>query len=239
MLPGCQRIDRRNHWQRGLPLPHVRQPPSSLTTRLRLSRQSASASFATGFADPFLLSPGSVYAPTSVTSTSKYPVVTWIHGGSFTSGGAADLDPGAFANSQHVIVVVVQYRLGALGFLKYDTLGLDGNYGLKDVILALSASSSPPRFPFSFLSLSLPTFPFAQSGSSPTSLPTAATLPRSPSLVRAPVPRSSSPFSSLRRRLPSSLAPSFSPLLSTPSTRPSPSPTPSDSASFRSLAARR
>ena len=37
-----------------------------------------------------------------------------------------------------MIVVTVQYRLGVLGFLKNDALGVSGNFGLKDLIMALS-----------------------------------------------------------------------------------------------------
>ncbi|KAL8277415.1 hypothetical protein RQP46_010137 [Phenoliferia psychrophenolica] len=37
-----------------------------------------------------------------------------------------------------MIVVTVQYRLGALGFLRSDSLGVTGNYGLKDLIMALT-----------------------------------------------------------------------------------------------------
>ena len=61
-----------------------------------------------------------------------------MHGGSFTAGGTAALDPTAFAKSQRVIVVMVQYRLGGLGWLKADDLGVAGNFGLKDVVQALS-----------------------------------------------------------------------------------------------------
>ncbi|KAG0660613.1 hypothetical protein C6P46_004476 [Rhodotorula mucilaginosa] len=67
----------------------------------------------------------------------KLPVLVWVHGGSFTAGGTAVLDPTAFAKSQQVIVVMVQYRLGAFGWLKADDLGVAGNFGLKDVVQAL------------------------------------------------------------------------------------------------------
>lgn len=33
---------------------------------------------------------------------------------------------------------MVQYRLGGLGWLKADDLGVAGNFGLKDVVQALS-----------------------------------------------------------------------------------------------------
>ncbi|BGP15763.1 hypothetical protein JCM10213v2_003752 [Rhodosporidiobolus nylandii] len=65
------------------------------------------------------------------------PVFFWIHGGSFRQGGINDLDALAFATKQNMIVVTVQYRLGVLGWTKYDALGLGGNLGLKDIIMAL------------------------------------------------------------------------------------------------------
>lgn len=49
------------------------------------------------------------------------------------------LDGSTLASSQNMIVVTVQYRLGTLGFLKLDSLGVSGNFGLKDLIMALSA----------------------------------------------------------------------------------------------------
>ncbi|KAH8921883.1 alpha/beta-hydrolase [Atractiella rhizophila] len=66
------------------------------------------------------------------------PVLVWIHGGSYASGGIAlpGLDGTKLAN-QGAIVVVIQYRLGMLGFLRSSKLGLQGNYGTKDVQLAL------------------------------------------------------------------------------------------------------
>lgn len=62
------------------------------------------------------------YAP------AKLPVLVWVHGGSFTAGGTAALDPTPFAKSQRVIVVMVQCRLGAVGRLKADDLSVAGNF---------------------------------------------------------------------------------------------------------------
>lgn len=58
-----------------------------------------------------------------------------IHGGSFYTGSSSSfgLDGAALATKQQMIVVVVQYRLGLLGFVRNDRLGLRGNFGLKDV----------------------------------------------------------------------------------------------------------
>lgn len=39
-----------------------------------------------------------------------------------------------------MIVVMVQYRLGLFGWLKYPRFGFEGNYGLRDLILALRMS---------------------------------------------------------------------------------------------------
>jgi len=36
-----------------------------------------------------------------------------------------------------MIVVTVQYRLGFFGWLKYDDWGVEGNMGLRDLIMAL------------------------------------------------------------------------------------------------------
>ncbi|GAA5990858.1 hypothetical protein JCM10908_000049 [Rhodotorula pacifica] len=79
-----------------------------------------------------------VYTPgTATLPYAKLPVFVWIHGGSFTAGSTAALDATAFAASQNVVVVMVQYRLGALGWLKADDFGVAGNFGLKDVVDAL------------------------------------------------------------------------------------------------------
>jgi len=71
----------------------------------------------------------------------KFPVMVWIHGGAFTSGSAAGYaDPSALV-SKGVIVVAMNYRLGALGFLAHPALreadGSAGNYGIMDQQAAL------------------------------------------------------------------------------------------------------
>ncbi|XP_027208907.1 juvenile hormone esterase [Penaeus vannamei] len=64
------------------------------------------------------------------------PVMVFFHGGAFFAGGASEYKPYALLNHD-VVLVVVQYRLGVLGFLSTEDDVLPGNYGLKDQTLAL------------------------------------------------------------------------------------------------------
>lgn len=72
------------------------------------------------------------------------PVLFWIHGGSLISGAASEAfyDGARFAE-RGIIVVSINYRLGALGWLAHPALsaesgqGVSGNYGLMDQIAAL------------------------------------------------------------------------------------------------------
>ena len=68
----------------------------------------------------------------------KRPVLVWIHGGAFSSGsGSLPWYSGErFAANGDVIVVSINYRLGALGFLCLPGVS-DGNLGLLDQIAAL------------------------------------------------------------------------------------------------------
>lgn len=68
------------------------------------------------------------------------PVMVFIHGGGFVTGTANDpLFDGAKLAQAGLIVVTVNYRLGALGWLTHPALsdGGSGNYGLMDQIAAL------------------------------------------------------------------------------------------------------
>lgn len=73
------------------------------------------------------------------------PVLVWIHGGGFTSGsGSLSVFDGAqLARNGDVVVVTLNYRLGALGFLRTALLAADeggpaANFGLLDQIAALA-----------------------------------------------------------------------------------------------------
>ncbi len=70
------------------------------------------------------------------------PVMVWIYGGGFTSGGSAvPLYDGSALAQQDIIVVSINYRVGVLGFLAHPELtaeaGQSGNYGLLDQVAAL------------------------------------------------------------------------------------------------------
>jgi len=75
----------------------------------------------------------------------KRPVIVWIYGGGFVSGGAnvPIYDGEAFAK-KGVILVSINYRVGILGFLAHPELTREspnhtsGNYGLMDQLAALN-----------------------------------------------------------------------------------------------------
>ncbi|MBE3044892.1 carboxylesterase family protein, partial [Candidatus Bathyarchaeota archaeon] len=66
-------------------------------------------------------------------------VMLWVHGGGFTGGTANDpvFDGGNLASRGDVVVVAINYRVGALGFLALDDGETNGNYGFSDAVLAL------------------------------------------------------------------------------------------------------
>jgi para-nitrobenzyl esterase len=71
----------------------------------------------------------------------RLPVMVWIHGGSLLVGESNDYNPAGLVR-HGVIVVTLNYRLGALGFLADSALashpgGPTGDYGLMDQQAAL------------------------------------------------------------------------------------------------------
>ncbi|XP_053479838.1 cAMP-regulated D2 protein [Ictalurus furcatus] len=87
-----------------------------------------------------------VYVPVSVDlslkTTAQLPVMVWIHGGDFIAGSASKpLYDGRFiSNYSNTVVVNVEYRLGAFGFLvtgKDPERSAVGNYGILDQQAAL------------------------------------------------------------------------------------------------------
>jgi para-nitrobenzyl esterase len=72
------------------------------------------------------------------------PVLVWIHGGGFGGGsGSIPIYDGARLAAKGAVVVTINYRVGAFGFLAHPALsaesplGTSGNYGLLDMIAAL------------------------------------------------------------------------------------------------------
>ena len=69
------------------------------------------------------------------------PVLVWIHGGAFVIGsGAAPIYDGTALSREGAVVVTINYRLGAFGFLHLGPLGGDehaGNLGQLDQVAAL------------------------------------------------------------------------------------------------------
>ncbi len=74
----------------------------------------------------------------------RRPVLVFIHGGAFTSGGSScEVYNGEGLAKKGLVVVTINYRVGILGFLAHPALsaesgkGVSGNYALLDMIAAL------------------------------------------------------------------------------------------------------
>lgn len=83
-----------------------------------------------------------VWTPAAPGSNEKFAVMLWIHGGGFAVGsGSEPRYEGARLASQGIVVVTVNHRLNALGFLAHPELtaeaGASGNFGMLDLVAAL------------------------------------------------------------------------------------------------------
>lgn len=128
------------------------RPPAAVSA---WSGVRSAQSFGPGCPQPAVPAPVGVEGPTSedcltlniwapAGAAKPRPVMLWIHGGSFIVGsGSQPLYEGSALARRDVIVVTLNYRLGALGFLAHPALsreqagGALGNYGLLDQIAAL------------------------------------------------------------------------------------------------------
>lgn len=82
-----------------------------------------------------------IWRPTGTPPEGGFPVMVWIYGGGFLGGRSSDpvFNGSSLVATQNVIMVSMNYRVGALGGLA-GTLGsthLTGNYGIRDQQLAL------------------------------------------------------------------------------------------------------
>ncbi|MFC5218043.1 carboxylesterase/lipase family protein [Streptomyces coerulescens] len=81
-----------------------------------------------------------VYVPQG---PARRAVLVWFHGGGLTAGAGQDVVPDTFARQTGTVVVTVNYRLGAMGFLATAGLdgeardGVSGNFGMLDQQAAL------------------------------------------------------------------------------------------------------
>ena len=78
-----------------------------------------------------------VTAPDDAVPAHPRPVIVWLHGGGFTTGAGSSYDAHRLATQGDVVVVTVNYRLGALGFLALGGLPGSGTFGLADQQAAL------------------------------------------------------------------------------------------------------
>jgi len=85
-----------------------------------------------------------VFTPPDIPSGKLFPVLFWIHGGGHLTGSGADYNGTTLAN-KGTIVVTINYRLGAFGYLQSKDLqsedpewpSLGGMNGINDQLVAL------------------------------------------------------------------------------------------------------
>ena len=89
-----------------------------------------------------------VWAPADAHRGDHLPVFFWIHGGALVTGTGAQYDPSVMVAEHDIIVVTINYRLGALGWLVepgivartpnfFQRAGDAGDYGLMDQQFAM------------------------------------------------------------------------------------------------------
>ncbi|MEM6486636.1 MAG: carboxylesterase family protein [Pseudomonadota bacterium] len=87
-----------------------------------------------------------VFAPGNLPSSSKLPVMVFVHGGGNTIGSSASYDATQFAQEQGIVIVTFNYRLGVLGWFSHRIIResadgeyeASGNFALLDMVRALT-----------------------------------------------------------------------------------------------------
>ncbi|MFJ5102364.1 carboxylesterase/lipase family protein [Streptomyces sp. NPDC088554] len=77
-----------------------------------------------------------VTTPRDLRPGERLPVLVWWHGGGLTSGSGNDYGPERIVTRGRVVVVTVNYRLGAFGYLGLPGLKGSGSFGFADQIAA-------------------------------------------------------------------------------------------------------
>jgi para-nitrobenzyl esterase len=83
-----------------------------------------------------------VSTPSRPQPGAKLPVLLWIHGGAFVGGSSNLYRLDKLATEGKMVVVSINYRLGAFGFMSHpafeDGTHHNGNYGLEDQRMAMA-----------------------------------------------------------------------------------------------------
>ncbi|KAK3097719.1 hypothetical protein FSP39_012446 [Pinctada imbricata] len=77
-----------------------------------------------------------IFIPGQVLTSTKKPVMIWVHGGAYIVGSSILYDGSQMAVFGDVIVVTLNYRLGPFGFFSTGDDASPGNYGLWDQHIA-------------------------------------------------------------------------------------------------------
>ena len=84
-----------------------------------------------------------VWMPAGATPGDRLPVMVWLHGGAYLSGSAnlSLYDGRTLSDEQQVVVVSINHRLNAFGYLylddRDDGASSTANLGQQDIVLAL------------------------------------------------------------------------------------------------------
>jgi carboxylesterase type B len=108
-----------------------------MDARINGNRQACIQSDGSGAEDCLYLD---IVKPDSIAPNTLLPIYFWIHGGHFRNGAGAWYTGMPLGDTEEMIVVTVQYRLGPLGFLNYPRhMGSEVplNIGLFDQRMAL------------------------------------------------------------------------------------------------------
>ncbi|XP_072492073.1 carboxylesterase 4A [Notamacropus eugenii] len=78
-----------------------------------------------------------IYTPAHSQREGQLPVMVWFPGGAFVVGSASTYDGSVLSAHEDVVVVIIQNRLGILGFLSTGDTHARGNWALLDQLAAL------------------------------------------------------------------------------------------------------
>lgn len=73
----------------------------------------------------------------STRKESLKPILVYVHGGSYVRGDGASYEPSTIVAMSDIIVITINYRLNALGFMHLADTDVTGNQGLHDSTTAL------------------------------------------------------------------------------------------------------